>query len=90
MSRQATNHVIAQMEDLGYLERRGEDGERRLVHFTTRAWGAVEAIYAASREVQAEWAKEIGQDRFRDLIATLRLIAAEELEKAPSAAKDGG
>lgn len=89
MSRQATNYVIAQMEGLGYLERRGEDGERRLVHFTARAWGVVEIIYATSREVQAEWAQEVGQDRFRGLVDTLRLIAAEELEKATTRPRDG-
>jgi DNA-binding MarR family transcriptional regulator len=93
MSRQATNHVIAQMEALGYLERRAADGERRLVHFTPRAWGAVEVIYAESRKVQAEWAEEIGPDRFHAVVDTLRLIAAEELVKVkprPDEASDAG
>ena len=90
MTRQATNHVIAQLEDLGYLERRGGDGERRRVHFTPRAWGVVETIYATSREVQAEWAHEIGQNRFRALVETLRLIAAEELDQAGRGRGDAG
>lgn len=82
MTRQATNHVIAQLETLGYLERRGGDGERRRVCFTSRAWGVVDTIYACSRDVQAEWAREIGESRFRDLIETLRMIAADELRIA--------
>ncbi len=90
MTRQATNHVIVQLEDLGYLERRGGDGERRRVCFTPRAWGVVETIYAASREVQAEWAQEIGQDRYRALAETLRLIAADELDQAVRARGERG
>jgi len=81
MTRQATNHVIAQMEALGYLERRGAEAERRLVYFTPRAWAVAETIFACSRTVQAEWAQEIGEERFRDFMETLRLIAADELRE---------
>ncbi len=79
MTRQATNHVIAQLETLGYLERRGGNGERRRVCFTPRAWNVVETIYACSREVQSELAQEVGEAKFRDLLGTLRMIAADEL-----------
>ena len=83
MTRQATNHVIAQMEAMGYLERRAiAGGERRLVHFTPRAWAVAETIYRCSRQVQAEWAAEIGEERFRDLMAILRRLAADALPGA--------
>lgn len=76
MSRQATNHVIAQMETLGYLERRAaEGGERRLVYLTARGWSVGDAIFACLRDLQAEWAREIGPDRFADFMAVLRTLA---------------
>ncbi|MBV8105369.1 MAG: MarR family transcriptional regulator [Hyphomicrobiales bacterium] len=82
MSRQATNYLIAQMEALGYLERRttdGDDGARRRVYFTKRAWRVNETIVACLRELQAEWEGEIGQKRFRAFIEVLRHFADEEL-----------
>jgi DNA-binding MarR family transcriptional regulator len=84
LSRQATNHVIAQMEALGYLERRdGPDG-RRLVYLTARSWKLAEAIWAAMRALQAEWRAEIGEDRFEVFIGVLRQLSAEP--PAPAAA----
>jgi DNA-binding MarR family transcriptional regulator len=79
MSRQATNHVIAQLEAFGYLERRAiAGGERRLVYMTERAWQVCETIFICLREVEAEWAGEIGHARFRDFMDVLRHFAAEE------------
>jgi DNA-binding MarR family transcriptional regulator len=80
MSRQATNHVIAQMEALGYLERRAiAGGDRRLVHLTERAWQVSETIVTCLRELHAEWAGELGEERFRNFMEVLRCLAAEEL-----------
>ncbi len=80
MSRQATNHLIGQMEALGYLERRapGGGGDRRLVHLTERGWRVGEAIFACLRDLQTEWAAEIGRERFGDFVDVLRRLAAEE------------
>ncbi len=77
MSRQATNHIIGQLEALGYLERRaGRKGERRRIYLTPRTWGMVKVVHATLLEIQAEWAAEIGPDGFRDFMATLRRFAA--------------
>ena len=47
MSRQATNHIIGQLEELGYLERRAErKGERRRIYFTPHTWGVVKVVHA--------------------------------------------
>jgi DNA-binding MarR family transcriptional regulator len=81
MSRQATNHIIGQLEALGYIERRAErKGERRRIYPSPRAWGTVKVMHATLLEIQAEWAAEIGQDRFRDFMATLRRFAARGRE----------
>ncbi len=80
MSRQATNHLIGQMEALGYLERRApaEGSDRRLVHLTERGWQVGEVIVTCSRDMQAEWAEEIGRERFGDFMDVLRRLAATE------------
>jgi DNA-binding MarR family transcriptional regulator len=77
MSRQATNHVIGQLEALGYLERRAERrGERRRIYLTPRTWGMVKIVHATLLEIQREWAADIGPDRFGDFMTTLRRFAA--------------
>lgn len=76
LSRQATNHVITQMETLGYLERRDGPEGRRLVYLTARSWKIAEAIWAAMRALQAEWRTEIGEERFETFIGVLRQLAA--------------
>ena len=75
MSRQAPNHLITQLEALGYLERRDSEDGRRLVHMTPRSWQVAEAIWAAMREMQAEWAEEVGPARFAEFTAVLRQLA---------------
>jgi DNA-binding MarR family transcriptional regulator len=83
MSRQATNHIIGQLEALGYLERRAErKGERRRIYLTPRTWGMVKVVHATLLEIQAEWAAEIGADRFGDFMTTLRRFAARGREAA--------
>ena len=81
MSRQATNHIIGQLEALGYLERRAERrGERRRIYLTPRTWRMVKVVHATLLEIQAEWAAEIGPDRFGELMTTLRRLAARGCE----------
>ena len=81
MSRQATNHIIGQLEALGYLERRAERrGERRRIYLTPRTWRMVKVVHATLLKIQAEWAAEIGPDRFGEFITTLRRLAARGCE----------
>ncbi len=78
ISRQAANYLIAQLEDLGYLQRRAaSDGGRRLVYLTARGHRVVDTIYACSQQLQEEWAGKIGGARYDVLMATLRELAAE-------------
>ena len=78
MSRQAANHVIQQMEALGYLERRAPDGsDRRLVFLTPRGRAVCEVIIGCMRALQAEWAEQLGPGRFAEFVDVLRQLAAE-------------
>ena len=89
ISRQAVNHLLAQVEALGYLERRAAgESERRLVYTTPRGWQAVETIWSCLKDVQVELAEEIGADDFAAFMAVLRRVALDEVRAfAPRPAK---
>ncbi len=79
MSRQAANHLLSQLEQLGYIERRAPAGsERRLVYLTGRGWQVAEVIFACLRTLHAAYAREIGAERFAEFLRILRRIALEE------------
>jgi len=77
MSRQATNYLLSQLEDMGYLERRDAGGQRR-VFLTKRGQRVVEVLSASLRDLQEQWAEQLGRRRFADFMEVLRTIAAEE------------
>jgi DNA-binding MarR family transcriptional regulator len=84
MSRQALNYLIAQMEELGYVERRApEDGERRLVFLTARGRSVAEVVHACLRRLQADWAADIGEARFAIFLDVLRELA-ERAQRDPA------
>jgi DNA-binding MarR family transcriptional regulator len=72
-SKQALNHLLGQLERLGYLERRREDGSRSTtVHLTERGWRVVESNVTTIRELEADWERQLGKRRFADFKAMLR------------------
>jgi DNA-binding MarR family transcriptional regulator len=78
ISRQATNYLIAQLEELGYLQRRASpESDRRLVYLTERGWRVVDSIYASLRQLQEEWANKVGHKRFSDFMRVLRVLSTE-------------
>src|SRR5215213_4966892 len=73
MSKQALNYLLGQLETRGYLERRydPEDLRSKRVYLTDRGDSTREIIRDAVREVEAEWAAELGVDdleRLRELL----------------------
>ena len=85
ISRQAANHLIAQLESLGYFERRSPDGTgRRLVFVTPRGEALAATIHACLREVHAEWAREVGAERFANLLDALRVLSRPEQAAGPA------
>jgi DNA-binding MarR family transcriptional regulator len=82
MSKQALNHLLGQMERLGYLERREDPAHRRArrVQLTCRGQDALHAIREIVREVEAGWAARLGGERFallRELLIELQEEPAE-------------
>jgi DNA-binding MarR family transcriptional regulator len=76
MTRQATNHLLAQLESLGYVERRaGQDQERRRIYLTDRGARLMATIRASVRRIESEWERAVGTTRFRTFIDVLRTMS---------------
>src|SRR6266704_1934254 len=69
ISKQALNHLLGQLEKLGYLERQPDPDDLRAkrVALTTRGNSAVRAIREAVAEIEASWAEQLGTKRFAEL-----------------------
>jgi DNA-binding MarR family transcriptional regulator len=78
MSRQATNYLVAQLEEFGYVERRSERGERRRVYLTTRGRRVRDAIQRSVRRFETRAARAVGRRRFESFVEVLRTMAGEQ------------
>lgn len=77
-SRQAVNYLLGQMEQMDYLERRGQAASRT-VHLTPRGEAAMRASREIVAGVEREWAERLGPeefDRLRALLGRLSAVAA--------------
>ena len=76
ISKQALNHLLGQLERLGYLEREPDPDDLRSkrIALTPRGTSAVRVIREAVTEMEAAWTKQLGPRRFaqlRDLLLDL-------------------
>lgn len=86
MSRQAVNYLIVQLEELGYVERRAPEGsDRRLIYLSPRGRQVAEVIFAFLRRLQAQWADEIGHERFDIFLGVLKQLASRAPREASKA-----
>jgi DNA-binding MarR family transcriptional regulator len=77
MTKQAINYLLAQLEDRGYLTREAdpEDQRSKRIRLTERGHAAAQTIRKIVREVEADWEKQLGKERFaqlRELLIELR------------------
>jgi DNA-binding MarR family transcriptional regulator len=76
ISKQALNHLLGQLEKLGYLQRRHEQPNgHATVHLTERGWLVVESNIATLRQLEADWQRQLGKQRFADLKAALKELS---------------
>jgi len=73
ISKQALNHLLGQLERLGYLERQpdADDLRSKRVALTPRGTAAVGVIREAVAEIEGSWEQELGPERFGQLRALL-------------------
>jgi DNA-binding MarR family transcriptional regulator len=74
VSKQALNYLLGQLERLGYLERRPDPDDLRSkrIALTPRGLALIPVIRAAVAEVEDEWARQLGRQRFDQLRTLLR------------------
>jgi DNA-binding MarR family transcriptional regulator len=86
MSRQAVNYLVGQVEQLGYLERRGDPGDRRSkrIALTPRGLEAGQVIRDTVVELEREWARQMGAQRFADLKRLLTELGEISAGSAPA------
>jgi DNA-binding MarR family transcriptional regulator len=73
MSKQAMNHLLGQLTELGYVERRAlPDSERGIaVWLTPRGEKAVTLMRQTVMALEAEWKALLGEQRFGELRTAL-------------------
>jgi len=83
-SKQAINHVLRDLERLGYLELRPDpdDSRARLVTTTARGQALVEAMFAAAAATERAFESVLTEDQSRDLKATLNLLWRSDVSVA--------
>ena len=73
ISKQALNHLLGQLEKLGYLRRRREPGNgHTAVYLTERGWLVLESNVATSRQLEVDWQRQLGKQRFVALKSALQ------------------
>lgn len=72
MTKQAMNYLLAQLEEMGYVQRLAEGGSNgRLVSLTEKGWKVAQVQRATVRAVEKEWSDLVGEKRFKALSAVL-------------------
>jgi DNA-binding MarR family transcriptional regulator len=88
MSKQSMNHLLAHLEESGYLRRVDleGDGRARVLRLTPRGRRLTTALQEASADIERRWADALGAPQLEDLTAVL-----EELDAlGPAATPEGG
>ena len=69
ISKQAMNQLLGSLERLGYVARSDTpiEGRARIIHFTKHGREAYAKIHDILRDIEREWAAELGPRRFREL-----------------------
>lgn len=73
ISKQALNHLLGQLEHLGYLERQPDPDDKRSkrIALTPRGTRAGTVMRQAVSEMEDTWARQLGPKRFAQLRALL-------------------
>jgi len=83
LTKQAVGEAVAQLEELGYLERVPDPKDRRakIIQLTPRGFEAVVTGRRLFAEIEREWAKQLGEELLAGLREAAEAIAAAEREE---------
>ena len=78
MTKQSMGALIEYVEERGYVERVPDprDGRARIIRFTERGWAVNRLANQTVRDLEAEWARELGVEQFAELRRLLQALAA--------------
>lgn len=77
-SRQATNYLLAQLESMGYVERRRAAGDaRRRIYVTARGRRLLASMLASVRRFERRWRRRVGPARYQTFLRVLDAIAID-------------
>jgi DNA-binding MarR family transcriptional regulator len=78
LSKQTVNDLLGELEQSGYLERKPHpaDGRGRIIGLTARGKRLQATTHRISRELEADWAAQIGAERVTKLKQTLEDMLA--------------
>ena len=89
MTKQAMNYLLAQLEELGYLQRSaGQEGAARRVSLTDKGWAVARIQRATVRQIEEEWSAQIGSERFTAFYAVLKALT--ETRELPAGFRENG
>jgi DNA-binding MarR family transcriptional regulator len=76
MTKQSMGQLVAELESLGYLTRAPDptDGRATLIQFTEAGWGFLLDAAEIKREIEAEYAAMLGEDRLAALRDSLEFL----------------
>jgi DNA-binding MarR family transcriptional regulator len=80
ISKQAAGKTIDRLEELGYVQRFGDDADRRrkLARLTPRGFAVLALSAMIFNDIRARWAVTLGVGRLSDLEDGLRTMAPDE------------
>jgi DNA-binding MarR family transcriptional regulator len=81
ISKQALNYLLGELERLDYLERQPDPDDLRSkrIALTARGTAAIGVIREAVREVEADWAAQLGEKDFAHLRRILLRLNAQPI-----------
>lgn len=78
ISKQALNHLLGQLEHMGYLERVTAPASRQTtLRYSERGWRVLDITIATMQRLEADWQGQIGKRRFAELKATLKELSGK-------------
>jgi DNA-binding MarR family transcriptional regulator len=94
MTKQALNYLLGQLERLGYLERHADPRDQRFtrIALTDRGQRAARAMRDIVLEVERDWERQLGRERFgqlRLLLTDLNEHVVADRVEAETAADTG-
>ena len=86
LTKQAVGEVVANLEQLGYVERAPDpqDGRAKVIRLTKRGADAQRTALGIFADIEREWAERFGEKRLAAVRELLEEIASERRGDAPA------